>query len=180
MLFDNDKGGGGGGGGGGRGGLTTSYLWRLGQVLMPNHFIGVTSCDLLDQLLGPHIDEGQHDCACIINILDKHHHRGGHWLAVFYAVNKHTLFFWDPYGLPPYNDHILHFLKHQPCQVRYYDQRVQSLWSEMCGYHVLAFLLHKSLRLPTSTYFDLYSKAKNELDINDDISVLFLKSYLKR
>ena len=150
-------------------GLTTSYLTELGQQLLP-HFGGVTSCDTID-LIFPHFETTR---SCIINLLEKHYSRGGHWIGLFFDAASHTLFYWDPYGLRPTNKHILDFLKRAPSDVKYYPQRVQGLFSVYCGFHVLSFLLHKELALPTATFFGIYDQ--HQLHLNDDISVEFIKS----
>ena len=158
-------------------GLTTSYLSSLGQELLPN-FSGVTSCDTI-ALIFPDFDVTR---SCIINTLEQQFRRGGHWIGLFYSASRKRLYYWDPYGLPPTNKHILAFLKNsattQNIKVRYYSQNVQSLFSIFCGFHVLSFLIHKELNMPSSEFFQIYDK--KDLYLNDDISAMFIKMYIEQ
>ena len=157
-------------------GLTTSYLSSLGQELLPN-FSGVTSCDTID-LIFPDFEVTR---SCIINTLEQYFQRGGHWIGLFYNAAKKRLYYWDPFGLPPLNKHILAFLKKaatsKKVKVLYYSQSVQGLLSVFCGFHVLSFLIHKELNMPSSDFFDLYDQ-KN-LHLNDEISATFITEYIK-
>ena len=154
-------------------GLTTTHLTEFGKQLLP-HFSGVTSCDTIDHIF-PHFDVTR---SCIINLLEKQHKRGGHWVALFYDANKHCLYYWDPYGFPPTNAYILEFLTRAPAKVTCYDQRVQSLWSVYCGFFVMAFLIHKELNLSTKAFFHIFDEQHHHL--NDDIAVLFIKAYIEQ
>ena len=157
-------------------GLTTSYLSSLGQELLPN-FSGVTSCDTI-ALIFPDFDVTR---SCIINTLEQYFKRGGHWIGLFYNAKTKRLYYWDPYGLPPLNKHILAFLKKaatlKNIKVLYYSQSVQSLLSVFCGFHVLSFLIHKEMDMSSSEFFRLYDQ--NNLHLNDDISSAFITMYIE-
>ena len=150
-------------------GLTTSQLTHLGQQLLP-HFSGVSSCDTLNQIF-PDFSVTR---SCIINLLEQHFTRGGHWISLFFDAHKQRLYYWDPYGFPPANAYIVAFLKKAPVKVTHYSQRVQSLWSIYCGFFCMAFLIHKERQLPTPAFFRIFDTQDHH--VNDDIVVLFIKA----
>lgn len=155
-------------------GLNTSYLVSLGEQLLP-HFSGVTSCDMIKSIF-PTYDVNR---SCVINTLEKHFKKGGHWIALFFNASKKCLYYWDPYGLKPSNHHILKFLNESAkknIKVKYYPQSVQGLFSVFCGYHVLSFLIHKETNMSAKDFFQIYDYQK--LHLNDEISAMFIQMYI--
>ena len=176
-------------------GLSTSYLWRVGERILP-HFSGVVSCDhLVSNLLSHrmftnisqlfyHFQDSafpnfSRSRSTIVNALELRYREGGHWLALAYNVHQDRFHFWDPFGLdvelyPLVNKFLLQTGK----SVTNYPIRIQSDESISCGFHSLAFLIHHDYGFDSKTFFNFYDK--DHLKRNDDISVDFIKAAIIR
>ena len=56
---------------------------------------------------------------------------GQHWLALYFTGNKAIYF--DSYGLPPLNDHVLPFIQNNSLGCIENTQMLQDVTSEVCG-----------------------------------------------
>lgn len=63
---------------------------------------------------------------------------GSHWVAMF-VPSRDTIFYYDSFGVPPYNKNIQKFLK-QFRRVEVNRTTFQSMISDVCGYYVMYFL----------------------------------------
>ena len=173
------------------GGLTTSFLWKLGERILPN-FSGVVSCDhlvsklflnsllivgnvnysLLQKTAFPDLSRSR---SSIVNSLQLKYTFGGHWLSLAYDVHQDRFHFWDPLGFdltmyPIIADFLLQTRK----PVSVYPIKIQSNDSISCGFHSLAFLIHRDFKFDTKEYFEFYDL--RHLKRNDEISVDFIKA----
>lgn len=155
-------------------GLSTTYLQDLCEKLLP-HFSGVVSCDNLSEAF-PHLSQTQ--CA-IVNSMEAEI-SFGHWLAVIFDVHKDKFIFWDPLGFPlSMYPQIETFLKQSGKRINCLRHAIQHMTlSVHCGYFSLAFLLSFEIGIDPNSFFQLFDK--NDLLLNDDISVIFIKACIKK
>ena len=70
--------------------------------------------------------------AYIINT-DSSNQPGEHWIGLYYYENSKEAYYFDSYGLPPYHEEILEFLKKTSNKWTFNNQQVQDWFSETCG-----------------------------------------------
>lgn len=93
---------------------------------------------------------------------------GSHWIAIHF--HKNTAYFFDSYGLPPRNKHIISFMKRNSSSIRYNSKCFQDDLSSSCGYFCL-YYLYQSVRNKTLEDLDAKNKKQNEK---------FIKMFVKR
>ena len=174
-------------------GLTTRYLTKLCQLVIPKTFSRVVSCDMM-RLAFPSYKKSR---GAIVNTLEARYKTGGHWVAVFYDEPTDKFHFYDPYGVDyKLNKEMVAFFRRSKKKVKCHRQIVQALQSTFCGFHSLAFLIHLEEGVATRRFFRLYTASpqsstrpsgdknslayEEELATNDDISVELIKARLKQ
>ena len=90
--------------------------------------------------------------------------KGEHWLAVFYEKDGSSVFF-DSFGHDPQFYGLENFLEKTCTSWTFNKQQLQSLFSPMCGYYCIFFILLKSRNWSFSNIIDLFSKI--DFNIND-------------
>lgn len=65
----------------------------------------------------------------------------GHWLAIY--LTKKTAFYFDSYGLPPFVENHINFMKRNANKIHFNRQCYQAPASTVCGGYCLVFLANK-------------------------------------
>jgi len=136
--------------------------------LLGPKFGGVFACDEL-----PSIATKQ---AYIVN-LDPAHKPGTHWVSVFFDPVKAEGEYFDSYGMPLKNIHIIRFLRRN-CIFKKYNTRVlQAPCSEVCGHYTLYHLYHRAAGTPL-TFLQKHFHPMHK-SINDRKVVRFAKKHFR-
>ena len=85
--------------------------------------------------------------AYIVN-LDNADKPGSHWVAVFFSSDRQNVDYFDSYGSPPNNVHLIRFLKRNSVFKHYNEHALQSPCSTVCGQFTLFFLWHRIRGFP--------------------------------
>lgn len=121
----------------------------LGKLKTFKNFIGVFPCDKTPKVK-------KKVFGIIINT-DKADQKGQHWVSYFVKNGKGEYF--DSFGLPPYNQHILKFVKvYSKKGFTWNKQQVQDVKSTTCGNYCVLFLACKFKGVPTKTFKLLFCK----------------------
>ena len=96
---------------------------------------------------------------------DFSYNKGKHW-ALFYFENKNSAFFFDSLGKNPgfYFDHFVTFLKINASFYCYNKIAVQQLYSSVCGYYIIFFIL---MKVKHKTNKDIMSYFTSDKIVND-------------
>lgn len=105
--------------------------------------------------------------ACFVVNTDVSTEPGEHWIALFIDKNKHAEYF-DSYGLPPINSHIINFLNQNSTSITYNTVTLQALNSSACGAYCILFL---EFRAKNITYCDIINIFSKNSKTNDEIAV---------
>src|SRR5882757_7533519 len=105
------------------------------QELLRNDkcFRGVFPCDLLPTKIS-------YPSAYGINT-DSSNKPGEHWVAVFFTPMRKAEYF-DSFGLPPLNSHILKFIQNNSLSFSYNNIMIQTPHplSAVCGFYAILFI----------------------------------------
>lgn len=145
--------------------MDTITLCRLAcsDKCLKKEFCGVFSSDTLPK------KKGRFN-AFIVN-LDSKKLPGSHWICIYFKEN--TAYYFDSYGLPPRNRHILFFMKRNSKTIKYNNFWFQDDFSTTCGYFSLYFL-HQCVR-------NLRKKALKTLHPrNRKFNESFIKDFVKK
>lgn len=97
---------------------------------------------------------------------------GSHWVAIF-VPSRHTVFYYDSFGVKPSNRHIREFLR-KFLHVHINPTTFQSLVSDVCGFYVMYFLYFCSMGYSVSQIHDNLVASSNP-----DIEVVrFVRRYI--
>lgn len=152
-------------------GLNTSYLQDLCQRILPS-FSKVVSSDTISRAF-PNFNKTR---SAIVNT-SEHIYPHGHWVSLKFIKPKNLFMFYDSYGFPPnLYPSIQEYLNQSGKRVRWFQRRIQSNSSLSCGYFCVGFLLALERGMRTSTYFKLFNKTGQDLNINDEIVCDFIKA----
>ena len=109
---------------------TQSLQYLLDHAPWLSHYRGqVCALDLLPQ-------QKSSDTRMFIVNTDPSDRPGEHWVAVFFHDNKEAYYF-DSYGLPPWNNEILDFLEKNSSRWTFNDHQIQSFYSRLCGQYCI-------------------------------------------
>lgn len=84
---------------------------------------------------------------------------GSHWVAIF-VPSRHTIFYYDSFGVSPSNRHIREFLR-RFSNVHVNPTTFQSLVSDVCGYYVMYFLYFLSMGYSVTQIHDMLASSDN-------------------
>ena len=91
-------------------------------------------------------------CVYILNT-DTDDKKGEHWVALYFK-NQHECEYYDSYGLSIENEYILRYLYNLGFNhYRYNTLQYQDIFSKLCGYYVIAFVLCKSKQIPIISFY---------------------------
>lgn len=129
-------------------------------------FKGVFACDEIPY----HV---KNPSAYIVNLATKSE-TGSHWVALYIDKNKHCYYF-DSFGLPPTNKHILTFIKKNAIHTIYNKQQFQHITSTKCGLYCCTFIKCLLTGKPIRSFV---SKFSTNLYINE-IIITRMFEYMK-
>lgn len=105
--------------------------------------------------------------ACFVVNTDVSTQPGEHWVAILISKNRHAEYF-DSYGLPPINKHIVEFLHKNSSSITYNTVTLQDLNSSACGYYCILFL---EFRAKNISYYEIINIFSKNTKSNDKIAV---------
>lgn len=94
--------------------------------------------------------------------LDESDLPGSHWIAIFSPIQNHA-YYYDPLGKAP-DGPILKYLNAYFKTYQFSTSLLQNPFSNVCGYHALAFLLLAFKGLKFETIIETFNKSKNQAD----------------
>ena len=142
--------------------MDTVTLCRLvcSDKVLKKQFGGVFPSDALPK-------RNKYFNAFIVN-LDSKMLPGSHWISIYFK--KSTVYYFDSYGLPPRNRHILNFMKRNSDIIKYNNHCFQDDFTTTCGFFCIYFL-HQCAR----------GKSLNDLHIkNKKYNELFIKKFINK
>ena len=113
-------------------------------------FLGTISCDQIDDMILPHIDEGNQKGGFVMN-LDKSGEPGSHWVGVYFdALKDFEINYFDSFADPP-TKKTLDGIKHidDALDSKYYLKFKENMIQRQnnngsnCGYFAMAFLIDR-------------------------------------
>ena len=79
--------------------------------------------------------------------------KGEHWVALYFK-NKNECEYFDSYGLSITNKYIQRYLDNLGIlNYTYNTLQYQNIFSKLCGYYVIAFVLCKSKQIPIINFY---------------------------
>ena len=132
-----------------------------------NKFCGVLSLDQVP------LKRVKHPCAFVVNTHDSTQ-PGEHWFAIYLPVRGPAEYF-DSYGLPPFQQRIVEFLKKNSNSFIHNKQRIQSDTSVNCGLFSLFYLYFRTKGYTMKQYLKFF--VKDNLSYNDHIVNYLYKKY---
>ena len=121
---------------------------------------GCYPCDKI-----PYVTNKQKPVFFVVNT-DLANNKGEHWLGL--ALYKNKCLFYDSYGLKIVNKHILKYLTKMNYKTYIYsDFCVQPIYSDNCGYYVIAFILFISFGYKYSDFIKIINE--DHIDNNDEL-----------
>ena len=138
------------------GGLTNKELEDLCKFFFKENFLGVYPCDVLP-------NKNFEKFSVIFN-LSKHYENGSHFISV--TGNKRKIIYFDSFGEPCDNEHILKYMKSFKKPIKVSKQQLQSVHSNFCGLYCLYFLIRCFLKNESLknflNHFGIKSLMKND------------------
>ena len=126
-------------------------------------FSGVYSCDTIPKTS---LSERQPELAFIVN-LAQYASPGTHFIG--YVINTSKIIYFDPYGHPCHNKHILNHMRlYNHKDYTYNSRQIQSLDSIHCGIYCLSFIICVSRNISLSVFMAKFHRTK--LLSNDNIA----------
>ena len=110
----------------------------------------------------------QFPCTIVVNTqtADK---PGQHWVAIH--ITKYASFYFDSFGLPALEPHILRYLKSYSRRVVYNPSCIQHMFSTSCGLFCIAFVKHVYSK---KSFISFISRFSNTNLVENDSIVLQL------
>lgn len=127
--------------------------------------VGVYAADLIPKTF-------TRPAAFIVNT-DDYGQPGTHWIAVF-IPHKGRIEFFDSYGLPPYIENHILFLRKRSWT--HNDREIQSLTSTVCGHYCLLYLAARMNGISMQTFKKSFTK---DLDFNDQLAQRCVRNMFK-
>ena len=126
-------------------------------------FLGCVSVDTLPKSFGPD--------SCVVVNTSESHRTGSHWICIFQNIFGELSYF-DSFALPPrtYDRRLQQFIEKYDCDYWYAKRVIQQPTSNVCGFHVIYFLIlcirGCSAELIMRTYSD-HSLKQNDTMVMD-------------
>lgn len=132
-------------------------------------FRGVFACDDLPQQI-------KLPSAFVINLSSKSE-SGSHWVAL-YINEKGAGYYFDSFGFPPKNKHILYFIGKFTKNIQYNKIQLQHITSNKCGKFCCAFIYTVISHKPIKNFISKFSTNHyiNEIIIENVCRYLRIKS----
>ena len=92
--------------------------------------------------------------------------KGEHWLAIYYDKKGKCRFF-DSFGNSPIFYGLLGYIEKTATSWEYNSVQLQSIFSTLCGYYCIYFVLLKSRNIEMFEILNLFNKTN--FNINDNI-----------
>lgn len=125
---------------------------------------GVFACDKLPRRRRPHH-------RLFIANTDIHTQPGTHWVAFYFTPRGKCVYF-DSYGLPPSNKHLLGFVERNATEWVYNSKKLQGFNSKVCGHYCIFFAHHMARGLSPPRLLRLFQCNSN---INDCMVTRFVQ-----
>jgi hypothetical protein len=127
-------------------------------------FRGVFACDKLPV----------HAPTSSLYICNTHHARapGEHWIAIYIDASGRGEFF-DSFGMHPTIMHFESFLNSNCKYWMHNTKRVQSFYSDACGYHCIFYAVHRCVGFNVNAISSMYT---NNCTFNDIIVKEFVRN----
>ena len=113
---------------------------------------------------------------------DVHTLPGTHWTGFW--EDDRTIEFYDSYGHSPghYSDHFVKFVRDTSKMLVFNKKPIQSDYSNVCGMHVMLYLLCKARNYKLSDIVNMYSTSKeaNDSFVNEALSSYFDCCFVNR
>ena len=113
---------------------------------------------------------------------DVHTLPGTHWTGFW--EDDRTVEFYDSYGQSPgqYSDHFTKFVRDTSKTLVFNKKTIQSDDSNVCGMHVMLYLLYKARNYKLSDIVNIYSSSKdaNDLFVSETLSNYFDCCFMNR
>ena len=129
---------------------------------------GYGGCYPCDKI--PHVQTGQKPVFFVVNT-DLSNNKGEHWVGL--ALYKKECLFYDSFGIKIVNKHILDYLRKMKYKFyTYSDLCVQPIYSDKCGYYVIAFILCLSFEHNYSNFIEMINE--DHVDKNDELCINYI------
>ena len=129
---------------------------------------GVYPCDLLPRRRRP-------SQRLFVANTDPHHLPGTHWVAIYFTPEGHCIYF-NSYGLPPFNHHLLRFVQRSGPGWTYNTRNLQDMSSNVCGHYCVAFAHHMARGKTLLQFLRLFH---NNTRVNDCNILNFVKRHYR-
>jgi len=113
-------------------------------------FLGVYPSDILPHSI-------HHQASTVIINTDPHTLEGSHWLTIHFQPKALKVFYFDSYGLSPFNFNIQSFLRRNCTVWDYYTSQLQGPTSVVCGKYCCLFALNMDCRFTPEQFVNLFT-----------------------
>jgi hypothetical protein len=144
--------------------MAISNIFIMNVLRNEKNFLGVYSSNELENIF---LNEEQN--GIIINLSDKYD-VGSHFIAVYRKAD--SLIYFDSLALNILTEDICRFLKKHNSIIKFYNYRIQPLYSDLCGYYCISFILAMKNMSINMFYKQFY--LKNNAICTNDVLVLQL------
>ena len=155
-------------------GLTIAFVERIGFKLFgKKHFLGCFPADI-------HPNVKKKKVFSIIFNLSQHNEEGTHYIAIF--ANEKEIIYFDSYGKKCTNKNILKFIQKEKDNRHFKisNKQIQDCKSNFCGYFCLGFIFSQQIGLSFSKFLGFFIKNHDNLFLNDEIIIFFIKCLVKK
>lgn len=144
-------------------GVTNTYL---NELLFPfcSNYGGCFSCDNIPNV-------SLHENVNFIVNLSKSSEPGSHFIALI--IKKAHVFYFDSFGLPCNNDHILVYMHKLSRNIVYNAIKIQADNSKMCGFYCALIVLRNDSNCKLSADL-MFHSAENQLQLNDKLCIDYI------
>ena len=144
------------------GGLSNSFLERIGKKILGSDFVGVFPCDV-------HRKSRKKTYLIIFNTGRKNT-LGEHFVAI--KIGKKSVFYFDPFGEPPTNSFIKEYISKLKRPLNWNIVQIHHNSSNFCGFYCLAYLMSVKKKMSFKKFLNLFSiqnKKSNDKKVVDFI-----------
>lgn len=115
------------------------------------------------------IPKDYYDEASYIVNLSKSYELGSHFICII--KRKSYVYYFDSYGIPPYNEDISKYLKSFKLPIYHNSVKIQHAKSKFCGYFCMLQVLVTDVKCKITLNMDFY---KTDTMRNDDLCIQYI------
>ena len=104
---------------------------------------------------------------------EAHNKPGEHWVAIYVSRGGDGYYF-DSFGTPPHVQSHLIRIRRNCRKLRWYTQRLQSRFSNVCGEYCIMFLYYMATGMGIKRFWNNFS---NNLEKNDEVARRFVEKF---